>query len=79
MSKPKPHFYRFPTAGLFADYRTLPPTELNVFRAARAFLAFADMDAVRMAGLLGAGPALAGPATGHLAATCSAPQAAHLI
>jgi len=58
MSKPKPHFYRFPTAGLFADYRTLPPTELNVFRAARAFLAFADMDAVRMAGLLGAGPML---------------------
>ena len=49
MRKPKPHFYRFPTAGLFADYRTLPPTELNVFRAARAFLAFADMDTVRMA------------------------------
>lgn len=58
MRKPKPHFYRFPTAGLFADYRTLPPTELNVFRAARAFLAFADMDTVRMAGLLGAWPML---------------------
>lgn len=58
MRKPKPHFYRFPTAGLFADFRTLPPTELNVFRAARAFLAFADMDTVRMAGLLGAWPML---------------------
>lgn len=58
MKKPKPHFYRFPTAGLFADYRALPPAELNVFRAARAFLAFADMDTVRMAGLLGAWPML---------------------
>lgn len=58
MRKPKPHFYRFPTAGLFADYRSLPPAELNVFRAARAFLAFADMDIVRMAGLLGAWPML---------------------
>ncbi len=58
MRKPKPHFYRFPTAGLFADYRTLPPVELHVFRAARAFLAFADMDAARMAGLLGAWPML---------------------
>lgn len=58
MRKPKPHFYRFPTAGLFTDYRGLPPTELNVFRAARAYLAFADMDIVRMAGLLGAWPML---------------------
>ncbi|MGI9513254.1 MAG: sugar-transfer associated ATP-grasp domain-containing protein [Anderseniella sp.] len=58
MRKPKPHFYRFPTAGLFTDYRNLPPTELNVFRAARAFLAFADMDIQRMVGLLGAWPML---------------------
>ena len=58
MRKPKPHFYRFPTSGLFADYRNLPQTELNVFRAARAFLAFADMDAMRLGGLLGAWPML---------------------
>lgn len=58
MRKPKPHFYRFPTAGLFSDYRKLPPTELNVFRAARAFLAFADMDVMRLGGLLGAWPML---------------------
>lgn len=58
MRKPKPHFYRFPTAGLFTDYRNLPPTELNVFRAARAFLAFADMDVMRLGGLLGAWPML---------------------
>jgi len=58
MRKPKPHFYRFPTAGLFSDYRKLPPTELNVFRAARAFLAFADADAARLVGLLGAWPML---------------------
>ncbi|MEO9874999.1 MAG: sugar-transfer associated ATP-grasp domain-containing protein [Anderseniella sp.] len=58
MRKPKPHFYRFPTAGLFSDYRKLPPTELNVFRAARAFLAFADADVARVVGLLGAWPML---------------------
>lgn len=58
MRIPKPHFYRFPTAGLFTDYRRLPPTELNVFRAARAFLAFADMDVQRLGGLLGAWPML---------------------
>lgn len=58
MRKPKPHFYRFPTAGLFSDYRKQPPTELNVFRAARAFLAFADADVARLAGLLGAWPML---------------------
>ncbi len=58
MRIPKPHFYRFPTAGLFADYRNLPPTELNVFRAARSFLAFADMDLLRLGGLLGAWPML---------------------
>lgn len=58
MRKPKPHFYRFPTAGLFADYRILPPTELNVFRAARAFLAFEDMSTARFVGLLGAWPML---------------------
>ncbi len=58
MRKPKPHFYRFPTAGLFADYRNLPPTELNVFRAARAYLAFADMNIMRLGGLLGAWPTL---------------------
>jgi len=58
MRKPQPHFYRFPTAGLFADYRGLPPTELNVFRAARAFLAFDEMTFARLVGLLGAWPML---------------------
>ncbi|MEO1158980.1 MAG: sugar-transfer associated ATP-grasp domain-containing protein [Pseudomonadota bacterium] len=58
MRQPKPHFYRFPTAGLFADYRNLPATELNVFRAARAYLAFADMGVMRLGGLLGAWPML---------------------
>lgn len=58
MTKPKPHFYRFPTAGLFTDYRSLPPSELNVFRAARAFLAFEDMSVARFAGLMGAWPML---------------------
>ncbi|MEM9470347.1 MAG: sugar-transfer associated ATP-grasp domain-containing protein [Pseudomonadota bacterium] len=58
MRIPKPHFYRFPTAGLFTDYRNLPPTELNVYRAARAFFAFADMNVLRLGGLMGAWPML---------------------
>ena len=54
--KSKAHYYRFPTKGLFTDYSRLEATELNVIRAARAFLTVQDLTAGRALGLAGAWP-----------------------
>jgi hypothetical protein len=54
--KPKAHYYRFPTKGLFTDYGRVEETELNVLRAARAFLTFQGLTTGRVIGLAGAWP-----------------------
>ena len=53
---PKAHYYRFPTSGLFTDYSRLEATELNVLRAARAFLTVQGLTSGRALGLAGAWP-----------------------